>query len=156
MVFAGDISICCLKAIADLLRLKTDVDYMSIRICNQNVSRKFNEIPSESKPYQANLIRLYEIAKRILPWDEINPREYNFPIEVILLKIDTSGLNTWEIFVKMKEQFDWAYKFDDDITIILDKMVDVKDSIMLPKEDGNSLLLKKFINNKKRLLIKSN
>ena len=152
LVFAGDLDICSIKAISDLLRLETDIDYMSIRICNKNVSRKFIEISSESQPYQANLIRLYEIAKRILPWDEINPREYNFPIEVGLLKIDTSGLNTWEIFVKMKEQFDWAYKFDDEITIILDKMVDVKDSIMLPKEDGNSLLLKKVYKQQEEII----
>ncbi len=152
LVFASDMSICCLKAVADLLRLETDVDYMSIRICNQNVSRKFNQISSEYQSYQLNLIRLYEIAKRILPWKETNQREFNFPSEVGFLKFDTTGLNTWEIFVKIKEKFDLAYKSDDEITIVLDKLVDVEESRMVFKEDKTNLLLKKFNEKQDKIL----
>jgi len=143
LVFAYDIDICIFKAISDLLMLEKNVDYMSIKFCKEHVERSLKRLSPEFQVYKVNLLRLYEIAKRILPWNETTPREFNFPNEVKLLKFDTVGLNTWEIFIKIKEIFEFSYKNNDKISIVLDKMVDVEEKSIIPIEDCNSLLLKK-------------
>jgi hypothetical protein len=154
LVFAGDLSVCIKKAIVDLLKLEKGVDFMLVRCCEQGVKRKLKELSPENQLYNLNIIRLYEIAKRILPWNQKDAREVNFESEVDFLQIDTKGLNTWEIFIKIRDRYERVYK-NEEITLHLSEMVDLDEEADFPKANHETFLLKRILKSQYEIIIKT-
>lgn len=154
LVFASDLSISISKAIIDLLKLENGIDYMLIRCCEQGIKRKLKQLSPEDQLYHLNVIRLYEIAKRILPWNQKDAREVNFESEVDFLQINTKGLNTWEIFIKIRDRFERVYK-NEEITLHLAEMVDLDEEADFPKANYDTFLLKRILKSQHEIFIKT-
>lgn len=154
LVFAGDLSVCIKKAMIDLLRLEKDVDYTLLAYCEQDINRKLRNLSPEHQLYHLNIIRIYEIAKRILPWNQKDAREINFEGEFDFLNINTKGLNTWEIFIKIRDRYEYFYK-NEEINLNLAEMVELYEEANLPKDNQETFLLKRILKAHLEMFVKS-
>ena len=154
IVFAGDLSVCIKKAMIDLLRLEKDVDYTLLAYCEQDINRKLRNLSPEHQLYHLNIIRIYEIAKRILPWNQKDAREINFEGEFDFLNINTKGLNTWEIFIKIRDRYEYVYE-NEEINLNLAEMVELYEESNLPKDNQETFLLKRILKAHLEMFVKS-